>query len=157
LYIKSIITKVVFYTIFINCEVSAWLICQYACYCYRPGSIRADAFRGHGLSLLAPARGMPTLSAKDGFSRPSLKPAPASSSNASEYASSAQGTKKLFKCFPLCGFFGHVLFPQMSSVGRVIAMVVDGTSSAQSQTRSHRPPLTRTGKAIDGKILYHFI
>src|SRR5699024_794957 len=24
-------------------------------------------------------------------------------------------------------------------------------------SRSHRPPLTRTGKAIDGKILYHFI
>src|SRR5699024_1799895 len=36
----------------INCEVSAWLFCQYVCYCYRPGSIRADAFRGHGLSLL---------------------------------------------------------------------------------------------------------
>src|SRR5690625_1153514 len=28
------------------------LIYQYLCYCYRPGSIRADAFRGHGLSLL---------------------------------------------------------------------------------------------------------
>src|SRR5699024_9328349 len=28
------------------------LICQYVCYCYRPGSLRADAFRGHGLSLL---------------------------------------------------------------------------------------------------------
>src|SRR5690625_4983314 len=49
------------------------LICQYTRYCYRPGSIQADAFRGHGLSLLAPARGMSTLSAKDGFSRPSLK------------------------------------------------------------------------------------
>src|SRR5699024_8850487 len=36
----------------INCEVSAWLFCQYVCYCFRPGSIRADAFRGHGLSLL---------------------------------------------------------------------------------------------------------
>ena len=38
----------------------------------RLGSLRADAFRGHGFSLLAPARGMPALSAKDGFSRPSL-------------------------------------------------------------------------------------
>src|SRR5690625_1145778 len=28
------------------------LICQSVCYCCRPGSIRADAFRGHGLSLL---------------------------------------------------------------------------------------------------------
>src|SRR5699024_12478414 len=27
------------------------LICQYMCYCYRPGSFRVDAFRGHGLSL----------------------------------------------------------------------------------------------------------
>src|SRR5699024_12119960 len=36
----------------IKCEVSAWLIFQYVCYCYRPGPIRADAFRGHGLSLL---------------------------------------------------------------------------------------------------------
>jgi len=38
----------------------------------RLGSLWADAFRGHGFSLLAPARGMPALSAKDGFSRPSL-------------------------------------------------------------------------------------
>src|SRR5690625_644288 len=28
------------------------LSCQYVFYCCRPGSIRADAFRGHGLSLL---------------------------------------------------------------------------------------------------------
>src|SRR5699024_7474779 len=28
------------------------LICQYVCHCCRPGSIRADAFRGRGLSLL---------------------------------------------------------------------------------------------------------
>src|SRR5699024_2865586 len=28
------------------------LICQYVCYCCRPGSFRADAFRGHSLSLL---------------------------------------------------------------------------------------------------------
>src|SRR5690625_2393939 len=28
------------------------LICQYVCFCCRSGSIRADAFRGHGLSLL---------------------------------------------------------------------------------------------------------
>src|SRR5690625_4444428 len=28
------------------------LIYHYVCYCCRPGSIRADAFRGHGLSLL---------------------------------------------------------------------------------------------------------
>src|SRR5699024_10892790 len=76
------------------------LICQYVCYCCRPGSIRADAFRGHGLSLHAPARGMPTLSAKDGFSRPSLKPVPASSSNASEYASSAQGNKEVYSSSP---------------------------------------------------------
>src|SRR5699024_3074477 len=52
------------------------------------------AFRGRLMSLLAPARGMPTLSAKDGFSRPSLKPVPASSSNASKHASSAQGSKE---------------------------------------------------------------
>ena len=71
------------------------------CYSHRPGSFRADAFRGHGLSLLAPARGMPTLSAKDGFSRPSLKPVPASSSNASEYASSAQGNKEVYSSSPL--------------------------------------------------------
>src|SRR5699024_7823973 len=126
---------VVFDTIFINCEVSAWLICQYVCYCYRPGSIRADAFRGHGLSLLAPARGMPTLSAKDGFSRPSLKPVPASSSNASEYASSAQGNKEVYSSSSLSA----------------------GSSDTCYSRRSHRPPLIRTGKAINGKILYHFI
>src|SRR5699024_1000476 len=61
------------------------LICQYMCYCCRPGSPRADAFRGHGFSLLALAKGMSTLFAKHGFSRPSLK---------------------------YCGGFRHVLFPQ---------------------------------------------
>src|SRR5690625_6127474 len=48
------------------------LICQYVCYCCGPGSLRADAFRGHGFSLLALAKGMSTLFAKNGFSRPSL-------------------------------------------------------------------------------------
>src|SRR5690625_4455761 len=63
--------------------------------------LQTVAFRGHGFSLLAPARGMPTLSAKDGFSRPSLKPVPASSSNASEYASSAQWNKEVYSSSPL--------------------------------------------------------
>src|SRR5699024_1816966 len=71
------------------------VIYQYVCYCCRLGSFRADAFRGHGLSLLALAKGMSTLFAKNGLSRPSLK---------------------------YCGVFGHVLFPQMFSVGRVIAV-----------------------------------
>src|SRR5690625_2786936 len=74
----------------------------------RPGSLWADAFRGHGLSLLAPARGMPTLPAKGGFSRPSLG------------------------------------YPA-------------GSSDTCYSRRSRRPPLTRTGKAIYGTILYHFI
>src|SRR5699024_2621823 len=38
----------------------------------RLGSLWADAFRGHGFSLLAPARGLPALSAKYGFTGPSL-------------------------------------------------------------------------------------
>src|SRR5690625_3014678 len=59
-------------------------------------SVQAFAFRGRLMSLLAPARGMPTLSAKDGFSRPSLKPVPASSRNASKHASSAQGSKEAY-------------------------------------------------------------
>jgi|SRR5690625_2523053 len=82
--------------------------------------LRTVAFRGHGFSLLAPARGMPTLwprqevckrwpqrpylaclpLKKDVFSRPSLKPVPASSSNASEYASSAQGNKDVYSSSP---------------------------------------------------------
>src|SRR5690625_1096965 len=76
------------------------------CMCFL---LRTVAFRGHGLSLLALAKGMSMLFAKDDFSRPSLK--------------------------QFCGVFGHVLFPQMFSVGRVIAMVFDGSSSAQSQTQ----------------------
>src|SRR5690625_4668636 len=68
------------------------------------------------MSLLAPARGMPTLWPRqevckrwpqrpylaclplklDGVSRSSLRPVPASSSNASEYASSAQGSKEAY-------------------------------------------------------------
>src|SRR5699024_8171648 len=35
--------------------------------------LRTVAFRGHGFSLLALAKGMSTLFAKNGFSRPSLK------------------------------------------------------------------------------------
>jgi len=35
--------------------------------------LRPVAFRGHGFSLLALAKGMSTLFAKNGFSRPSLK------------------------------------------------------------------------------------
>src|SRR5699024_2738703 len=71
----------------------------------RPGSLWADAFRGHGLSLLALAKGMSTLFAKNGFSRPFLK---------------------------YCGVFRHVLFPQMFSVGRVIAD--PGVNGPQLQT-----------------------
>src|SRR5690625_2939253 len=97
--------------------------------------LRTVAFRGHGFSLLAPARGMPTLSAKDGFSRPSLKPVPASSSNASEYASSAQGNKEVYSSSTLSA----------------------GSSDTCYSRRSHRPPLTRTSKTIFGTILCHYV
>src|SRR5690625_277741 len=40
------------------------------CMCF---PLRTVAFRGHGFSLLALAKGMSTLFAKNGFSRPSLK------------------------------------------------------------------------------------
>src|SRR5690625_2094308 len=55
------------------------------CISRRPGSLQVDAFRGHGFSLLALAKGMSTLFAKNGFSRPSLE--------------------------QICGVFRHVLFP----------------------------------------------
>src|SRR5690625_27425 len=58
------------------------------CMCF---PLRTVAFRGHGFSLLALAKGMSTLFAKNGFSRPSLK---------------------------YCGVFRHVLFPQESTVLR---------------------------------------
>src|SRR5699024_1725718 len=102
-----------------------------AIYC-PPGSFRVDAFRGHGLSLLAPARGMPTLSAKDGFSRPSLKPVPASSSNASEHASSAQGNKEVYSSSTLSA----------------------GSSDTCYFRRSHHPPLTRTNEVGGCQFLY---
>src|SRR5699024_3065743 len=79
----------------INCEVTSGFY-SIRCISRRPGSLRVDAFHGHGLSLLALAKGMSTLFAKNGFSRPSFK--------------------------QFCGVFGHVLFPQMFSVGRVIAV-----------------------------------
>src|SRR5699024_1426045 len=47
--------------------------------------LRTVAFRGHGFSLLALAKGMSTLFAKNDFSRPSLN---------------------------YCGLFRHVLLPQ---------------------------------------------
>src|SRR5699024_3099218 len=61
--------------------------------------------------VVASTRGLQALAAKavlsspalklDGFSRPPLKPVPASSSNASEYASSAQGNKEVYSSSPL--------------------------------------------------------
>src|SRR5699024_3605881 len=36
----------------INCEVTSRLLSISACYSRRPGSLQADAFRGHGFSLL---------------------------------------------------------------------------------------------------------
>src|SRR5699024_6174913 len=81
---------------------------------------------GHGLSLLAPARGMPALSAKGGFSRPSLLPL-------------TVGSQGSWDCTIVHPTEDLLLFPQMSSVGRVIAMVLDGMSSAQSQTQESPP------------------
>src|SRR5699024_8753962 len=50
---KDIIISInVLTTVDIKCDVSAYLIARDVCYRYRPGPIRADAFRGHGLSLL---------------------------------------------------------------------------------------------------------
>src|SRR5699024_1231840 len=70
------------YKLRLNC----WYFSISTCISRRPGSLRVDAFRGHGPSLLALAKGMSTLFAKNGFSRPSLEES--------------------------CGVFGHVLFPQ---------------------------------------------
>src|SRR5699024_802426 len=72
-------------------------------------SVQAFAFRGRLMSLLAPAGGMSTLPAKGGFSRPSLKPVPASSSNASKHASSAQGSKE---AYPSSTLSARPFFPQ---------------------------------------------
>src|SRR5699024_444872 len=36
----------------INCEVTSRLLSISTCYSRRPGSLQADAFRGHGFSLL---------------------------------------------------------------------------------------------------------
>src|SRR5690625_1418512 len=100
------------------------------CYC-RPGSIRADAVRGHGLRLLAPARAMPTLSAKDGLVGRPQKPAPASSSNASQYAPSAQGSIEVYSSSTLSA----------------------GSSDTCCSRRSHHPPLTRTMKWLGANFL----
>src|SRR5690625_238526 len=36
----------------VNCEVTSRLLSISTCYSRRPGSLQADAFRGHGFSLL---------------------------------------------------------------------------------------------------------
>jgi len=41
-----------------------------------------------------------------------------------------------------------LLFPQMFSVGRVIAMVFDGTSSAQSQNQESPPSVPINGVVL---------
>src|SRR5690625_4915081 len=102
---KALFLKIfVFDTKSLNCEISA---CVFRCGPLLSAGT-ASAFDAQDvlvqvlrqdvadLTCLALARGMPTLSAKDGFSRPSLKPVPASSSNALEYASSAQGNKEVY-------------------------------------------------------------
>src|SRR5690625_5552363 len=53
-----------------------------------------------------------------------------------------------------------LLFPQMFSVGRVIAMVFDGTSSAQSQTQESPPSVPINEVALrltNDKIIYIMI
>src|SRR5699024_2500601 len=89
---------VVYDTKSINCEVTSRLLSISTRYSRRPGSLRADAFRGHGFSLLEKTtlRGLQTR-AGTAITRPTED---------------------------LCS------------------------------RRSHRPPLTRTGKAIYGKLCY---
>src|SRR5699024_2660244 len=86
-----------FDTIYIKCEVTSRLLSISTRYSRRPGSLRADAFRGHDFSLLEKTtlRGLQTR-AGTAITRPTED---------------------------LCS------------------------------RRSHRPPLTRTGKAIYGKTL----
>jgi len=48
-----------------------------------------------------PGKGYVDVVRKERFCRPALKPVPASSSNASEYASSAQGNKEVYSSSPL--------------------------------------------------------
>ncbi len=83
-----------YYTISINCDTTTGMFlynyvhflalpsgiasggcfhCQHKCDISSRKSLSLCLlYRGHGLSLLAPARGMSTLSAKDDFSRPSF-------------------------------------------------------------------------------------
>src|SRR5699024_11729189 len=78
--------------------------------------LRTVAFRGHGFSLLALAKGMSTLFAKKGFSRPSLK---------------------------YCGVFRLVLFPQDKEG---LGSFTSHEENCFVFLRSHHPPLTRTMK-----------
>src|SRR5690625_788254 len=82
---KSSFHMICYVAVDINCDVTAGSFFISKCISRRPGSLRVDAFRRHGLSLLALAKGMSALFAKNGFSRPPVK---------------------------YCGVFGHVLFPQ---------------------------------------------
>src|SRR5699024_11380241 len=68
-------------------RLNCWYFSISTCISRRPGSLRVDAFRGHGPSLLALAKGMSTLFAKNGFCRPYLE----------------------LSCWVFC----HVLFPQV--------------------------------------------
>src|SRR5690625_7082004 len=111
---KALFLKIfVFDTKSLNCEISA---CVFRCGPLLSAGT-ASAFDAQDvlvqvlrqdvahLTCLALAKGMSTLFAKNGFSRPSLK---------------------------YCGVFRHVLFPQMFSVGRVIA--VPGVNGPPLQT-----------------------
>src|SRR5699024_1029297 len=72
--------------------------------------LRTVAFRGHGFSLLALAKGMSTLFAKNGFSRPSLK---------------------------YSGVFRHVLFPQdKEGYGSIASHEENGFVFSRSQRSS---------------------
>src|SRR5699024_7731107 len=85
---------------------SPWIdTSKYAWGCF---PLRTVAFRGHGFSLLALAKGMSTLFAKNGFSRPSLR---------------------------YCGVFRHVLFPHVFSVGR--AFTRSPRSQRSSASNNH--------------------
>src|SRR5699024_5415550 len=85
--------------------------------------MRGFVFRWHGFSLLALAKGMSTLFAKNGFSRPSLE--------------------------QFCGVFRHVLFPQDKEG---YGSITSHEENCFVFLRSHHPPLTRTNEVVDANF-----
>src|SRR5690625_4977502 len=79
-----------------------------------------------------------------------LKPAPASSSNASQYASSAQGSIEVYSSSTLSAGSSDTCYSRRTR--KATAAFASHEENWFVFSRSHHPPLTRTNEVVDANF-----